>query len=49
MFSVPADWPDGDYVAYLEINTEGDYNAHYNATATRRRDARTCRTGTRGR
>jgi hypothetical protein len=30
MFSVPASWPDGDYVAYLEINTEGDYNGTYN-------------------
>jgi len=32
MFSVPASWPDGDYVAYLEINTEGDYNSTYNGT-----------------
>ena len=30
MFSVPGSWPDGDYVAYLEINTEGDYNSTYN-------------------
>ena len=30
MFSVPSSWPDGDYVAYLEINTEGDYNAKFN-------------------
>ncbi len=29
-FEVPATWPDGDYLAYLEINTEGDYNASYN-------------------
>jgi len=33
MFSVPAEWPDGQYVAYLEINTEGDYNGNYNATS----------------
>ena len=47
MFSVPDDWPDGDYVAYLEINTEGDYNGDLQQRhATRRR----CRaTGTRGR
>ncbi|HXU01785.1 MAG TPA: hypothetical protein VN903_12380, partial [Polyangia bacterium] len=32
MFDVPAAWPDGDYVAFLEINTEGDYNASYNDT-----------------
>lgn len=28
-FDVPAAWPDGEYVAYLEINVEGDYNAHH--------------------
>jgi len=33
MFSVPPSWPDGDYVAYLEINTEGDYNETFNATS----------------
>jgi len=32
MFSVPSNWPDGDYVAFLEVNTEGDYNATFNAT-----------------
>ena len=26
MFSVPPTWPDGEYVAYMEVNTEGDYN-----------------------
>lgn len=31
MFSVPASWPDGEYVAYLEVNTEGDYNDTFNA------------------
>ena len=31
MFSVPPEWPDGEYIAYLEINTEGDYNGTYNA------------------
>src|SRR5262245_13654916 len=29
-FEVPPAWPDGDYVAYLEVNTEGDYNPSYN-------------------
>ena len=33
MFSVPPTWPDGDYVAYLEINTEGDYNGTFNINA----------------
>jgi hypothetical protein len=28
--AVPADWPDGDAVAFLEINTEGDYDGSYN-------------------
>ncbi|HXU02497.1 MAG TPA: CFI-box-CTERM domain-containing protein [Polyangia bacterium] len=32
MFSVPAAWADGEYVAYLEINTEGDYNPTFSAT-----------------
>ena len=32
MFSVPSSWPDGEYVAFLEVNTEGDYNASFNAT-----------------
>src|SRR5678815_1178715 len=31
-FEIPAGWPDGDYFAYLEVNTEGDYNASYNET-----------------
>ncbi len=31
MYSVPEDWPAGDYVAWLEINTEGDYNGIFNA------------------
>ncbi|HEY7375349.1 MAG TPA: CFI-box-CTERM domain-containing protein [Polyangia bacterium] len=30
MFSVPASWPDGNYVAYLEVNVEGDYDAAFN-------------------
>lgn len=29
-YTVPEDWPGGDYVAYLEINVEGDYNERYN-------------------
>jgi hypothetical protein len=32
MFSVPSSWPDGEYVAYMEVNTEGDYNGTFNAT-----------------
>ncbi len=24
-YDVPSDWPDGDYVVYVEANTEGDY------------------------
>lgn len=31
-FTVPQDWPDGDYVAWLEVNTEGDYNDRFNDT-----------------
>lgn len=27
---VPPDWAAGDYVAYLEVNVEGDYNDSYN-------------------
>ncbi len=30
MFSVPDAWAQGDYVAWLEINTEGDYNQTFN-------------------
>lgn len=29
-FEVPDTWPAGDYVAFLEINVEGDYNERYN-------------------
>jgi hypothetical protein len=32
VFDVPADWPNGDYVAYVEINVEGDYNSSYDDT-----------------
>lgn len=28
LFTVPDAWPDGTYVAYLEINVEGDYTDH---------------------
>lgn len=31
LFTVPDDWPDGDYVAWAEVNTEGDYNSTFNA------------------
>jgi hypothetical protein len=30
MFSIPDSWPPGRYVAWVEVNTEGDYNASYN-------------------
>ncbi|MCA9610225.1 MAG: hypothetical protein KC619_31730, partial [Myxococcales bacterium] len=30
VWDVPADWPDGDYVVYVEANVEGDYNDVYN-------------------
>ncbi len=26
-FNLPDEWPDGEYVAWIEVNTEGDYNA----------------------
>jgi len=33
MFAIPDNWPDGNYVAWLEINLEGDYNpSHDNTT-----------------
>jgi hypothetical protein len=32
MFSIPDDWQPGEYVAWVEINTEGDYNDTYNDT-----------------
>ncbi len=31
LFTAPADWPDGDYVAWIEVNVEGDYNDRFNA------------------
>lgn len=31
-FAVPDEWPPGEYVAYLEVNVEGDYNATYSNT-----------------
>ncbi|MBX3269123.1 MAG: hypothetical protein KF729_02610 [Sandaracinaceae bacterium] len=30
-FTVPEDWADGDYVIWVEVNTEGDYNEVFNA------------------
>ena len=30
MFSVPGSWADGDYLAWVEVNVEGDYNATFN-------------------
>jgi hypothetical protein len=32
LFSVPNTWPAGDYVAYIEVGLEGDYNASWNDT-----------------
>lgn len=32
LFDVPAAWPSGEYVAYIEVNVEGDYNEHWNDT-----------------
>lgn len=29
-FDVPAAWPDGEYVAFIEVNVEGDYNDAFN-------------------
>jgi hypothetical protein len=29
VLDVPESWPDGEYVAYIEVNTEGDYNDAY--------------------
>jgi hypothetical protein len=31
-FNVPEEWPNGEYVAFIEVNTEGDYNGTYNET-----------------
>jgi len=33
MYTVPQTWPAGDYVAWVEVNTEGDYNGTYNDMA----------------
>jgi len=30
LFTLPSEWPQGDYVLWLEINVEGDYNEFYN-------------------
>lgn len=32
-FAIPDDFPNGDAFAFLEINTEGDYNASYDPTS----------------
>jgi hypothetical protein len=32
LFDVPPAWPPGEYVAYIEVNVEGDYNEHWNDT-----------------
>lgn len=29
-YTLPTDWPSGDYVVWVEVNTEGDYNAAWN-------------------
>lgn len=33
LFSVPKDWAAGQYVAFIEVNLEGDYNARWNNTS----------------
>ena len=35
LFSVPSSWPKGDYVAWIEINVEGDYNDDSGSTEAR--------------
>lgn len=30
LFTVPKDWSAGSYVAFIEVNVEGDYNEHWN-------------------
>jgi len=30
LFTIPADWTDDGYVAWIEVNVEGDYNETYN-------------------
>lgn len=30
LFTVPPHWPSGNYVAWIEVNVEGDYNDSYN-------------------
>jgi hypothetical protein len=32
-FDVPPEWPRGDYVAFVEINVEGDHNPHFSRAA----------------
>ncbi|HEX4352170.1 MAG TPA: hypothetical protein VHZ95_04635, partial [Polyangiales bacterium] len=32
LFTVPKSWANGDYVAFIEVNLEGDYNDRWNAT-----------------
>jgi hypothetical protein len=32
LFTVPSSWPAGDYVAWIEVNLEGDYNERWNDT-----------------
>ena len=29
LFTVPDDWDEGSYVAFIEVNVEGDYNEHW--------------------
>lgn len=31
MFTIPDSWSDSDYVAWIEVNTEGDHNASYDS------------------
>jgi len=33
VYAVPDALPDGDYIVYVEVNVEGDYNANYDAVS----------------
>jgi hypothetical protein len=42
LFAVPNDWPDGSYVAWAEVNTEGDSNASFTFSTPCADDAPAC-------
>lgn len=35
LFTIPDSWPDGDYVAWVEVNVEGDHNGTFSTDAYR--------------